>query len=60
MILTKPQRKSIKRKFDQSPDGATSYRHFRRRIQPSLTGDCALMPWRSMWLGIEPDGYTHS
>lgn len=22
--------------------------------------DCIMVPWLGMWLGIEPDGYTHS
>ena len=52
---------AIHRKYQQSPDGATSYLAFRRRVQP-LVGDnaCAIMQWCGMWLGIEPAGYTHS
>ena len=30
-------------------------------LRPMMCGDgCALLPWQGMWLGIEPDGYTHS
>ncbi len=35
-----------------------TYRQFRRTVQPAL--GCIMVPWCGMWLGIEPDGYTHS
>lgn len=35
-----------------------TYREFRRTVQPGP--DCIMVPWCGMWLGIEPDGYTHS
>ena len=61
MKLTKAQRHAIKRKFDINPDGAKSYREFRRRAFPELCGWGAIMlPWCGMFLGIEKDGYTHS
>jgi hypothetical protein len=56
--LTKDQRKAVKRKFDQNPDGSTSYRAFRKRIVQGF--DCIMIQWCGMWLGIEKDGYTHS
>ena len=56
--ITREQRKAIKRKFDQCPDGATSYREFRRRVVQGY--DCLMLPWCGMWLGVESDGYTHS
>jgi hypothetical protein len=34
------------------------YRRFRKRVQPGP--GCVMLPWSGMWLGIEPDGYTHS
>jgi hypothetical protein len=37
-----------------------SYRQFRRTVRPYFGGDCILVPWCGMWLGIEEDGYTHS
>jgi len=38
-----------------------SYRDFRKLARPMICGDgCVLVPWQGMWLGIEPDGYTHS
>jgi hypothetical protein len=57
--ITKAQRKAIKRKFDQNPDGATSYRQFRKRAVHGFI-DCLMLEWCGMWLGIESDGYTHS
>jgi hypothetical protein len=35
-----------------------SYREFRRTVTPGL--GYIMVPWAGMWLGIEPDGYTHS
>jgi len=56
--ITKAQRVAILRKYQQSPDGAKSYREFRKRVKrgPGFL----VLPWCGMWLGIEPDGYTHS
>lgn len=34
------------------------YRRFRSKVQPGP--GCIMLPWSGMWLGIEPDGYTHS
>jgi hypothetical protein len=35
-----------------------SYRNFRKTVQPGW--GCIMVPFAGMWLGIEPDGYTHS
>ena len=35
-----------------------TYLQFRRTVQAGF--DCLMVFWRGMWLGIEPDGYTHS
>jgi hypothetical protein len=37
-----------------------TYREFRETITPYPGGDCIMVPWYSMWLGIEKDGYVHS
>jgi hypothetical protein len=34
------------------------WRRFRKRLHPGP--GCVMIEWRGMWLGIEPDGYTHS
>ena len=33
---------------------------FLRRVQLGTGGDCIMVEWAGMWLGIERDGYTHS
>jgi hypothetical protein len=38
-----------------------TYRQFRKQVCPVFGGGgCVIVPWCGMWLGIEPDGYTHS
>ena len=56
--ITRAQRLAIRRTYLRSADGAPDYRAFRRRVLPGL--GYILLPWCGMWLGIEPDGYTHS
>ena len=34
------------------------YRRFRKSVGPGP--GCIMVQWAGMWLGIEPDGYTHS
>lgn len=36
------------------------YRRFRKTVQPYFGGECVMVHWAGMWLGIEQDGYTHS
>lgn len=44
--------------YEQSP---LTYRQFRKQVCPVFGGSGAvLVPWCGMWLGIEPDGHTHS
>lgn len=70
IYLTRPQREALARVWrraygvhndavDRSPH-VPSYRAFRRTVQPYIGGDCVLVPFAGMWLGIERDGYTHS
>jgi hypothetical protein len=54
---TKAQRKALKAVYDRTPL-SVSYRSFRRFVQPGP--GCIMVQWSGMWLGIEPDGYTHS
>lgn len=35
-----------------------SYLQFRRTIKEGY--GCLMVPWFGLWLGIEPDGFTHS
>lgn len=36
-----------------------TYRAFRATVQ-TLGTQCIMVPFAGMWLGIEPDGHTHS
>jgi hypothetical protein len=56
---TRAQREALARKFNANPDGAATYREFRKRARPGWNGEL-MLPWCGMWLGIETDGYTHS
>ena len=58
--MNRQQLEALYRLFCRDPDGSQSFLEFRRRDIPSLIGDYYMIPWCGMWLGIEPDGYTHS
>lgn len=55
--ITKEQQLAIKRKYTQDNQGLT-YLQFRRTVQHNY--GYLMLHWCDMWLGIEPDGYTHS
>lgn len=57
--LSKAQRKSLFRVWQRNSQNM-SYRQFRKQVQPYFGDSAVLVPWCGMWLGIEPDGYTHS
>lgn len=60
MKLTKPQQEALKKVFlrHNDDDNHASYLAFRRTV---LYGPgCVMVPYFGMFLGIEPDGYTHS
>ncbi len=60
ITLTRAQRAALYKKWIQSDQGL-SYRAFRRTVAvPSYYDGAVLVYWCGMWLGIEPDGYTHS
>jgi len=42
------------------PVPSIQYRKFRAKVQPFFGGDCVMLPYAGMWLGIEKDGYVHS
>lgn len=65
LILTKEQRKALKRIFDRAPiyknEVPVTYKQFRKTVQPTFGCDgCVMVHWANMWLGIERNGYTHS
>ncbi len=69
-VTTKEQRKALYKIWLRDhprahPDGLigphmySEYLKFRRTAVNSHIG-CMMLPWKGMWLGIEPDGHTHS
>jgi hypothetical protein len=56
--VTEAQFKALQRKFEQDPNGSPNFAEFRARAR--YCGDYIMIHWCGMWLGIEPDGYTHS
>ena len=57
MKINKAQQTSLKRVWTRNNQGK-SYLAFRRTV--CVGCNCAMVHWSGMWLGIEPDGYTHS
>ncbi len=57
ITLTRAQRVALKAVFDRGQH-IGHYRTFRKTVAPGP--GCIMVPWCGMWLGIEPDGYTHS
>jgi hypothetical protein len=55
---TKPQRKALYKLWQRiDPKDNVKYIEFRKRIEPGP--GCIMVRYANMWLGIEPDGYTH-
>lgn len=65
------QELALRKVFDRSPlnlkahsfetghgERAMTWNEFRASVEPGY--DCVMVYWCGMWLGIEPDGYTHS
>ena len=68
VTINRAQRVALKRVFDRGPVygdfpsmprlGPLTYREFRGTVQQGF--GCVMVKWCNMWLGIEPDGHTHS
>jgi len=59
--MTAQQKDAIKIRFELDPDGCTFLDEMEDRALPMVGSDPGIMlPYRGIWLGIEPDGYTHS
>ena len=58
-VITREQRKALKSVYDRDWDKPETYLKFRRTVYNSL-GDCIMVPFVNMHLGIEDDGYIHS
>jgi len=64
-VLTRAQREALYRVYIRPVNGTThtgirGYRAFRRMAAYDGLMGCVMLPWCGMWLGIEPDGHTHS
>ena len=67
IILTKPQRTELYRIWLQTQEPHVprsqrpSYRYFRKLVRLEICGNGTIMiPFAGMWLGIEPNGHSHS
>jgi hypothetical protein len=64
MKLTPEQKQALKkvylRQLGNDNPRFKSYIELRRKVIPNILGDCIMIDMGSIWLGIEPDGYTHS
>lgn len=69
MITTRAQREALVRVYRRVVESerrtmtpseymSFTYRKFRRTVQPGP--GCLMVPFAGTWLGIEPDGHTHS
>lgn len=68
--LTRPQMETLKFKFEQWEQSKNEASIFKTRPRSSYLayrrtaflafGDCVMVPWCGMVLGIEKDGYCHS
>lgn len=69
-VLTQQQRTALLRVYRRQPDlnepqpqvmyPGRTYMQFRRTAHYDHLMGCVMVPFCNMWLGIEPDGYTHS
>lgn len=57
---TGAQVRALRDLYERSADGAGSYAVFEARAHKAVMMDCLMLQWCGMWIGIEPDGYTHS
>jgi len=61
--LTRQQREALLEVYGRGWGGnpkPKTYLQFRRTAYNDVIANCVIVPWCGMWLGIEPDGYTHT
>jgi hypothetical protein len=60
--MTPKQVEAVNKLYRRSPDGARNRHEFFTRVQECGIGSdrYAGLNWGSMFVGIEPDGYTHT
>jgi len=55
------QEEALVKLFVRDPDGCATIAELRARCHPEIGyPDTFMIDWCGMFLGIEPDGYTHS
>jgi hypothetical protein len=64
MKLTAAQKQALKkvylRQLGNDNPRFKSYIQLRRKVLSGFHDDCIVINMGYLWLGIEPDGYTHS
>lgn len=57
---TRAQRIALLKLYNRT-DKTRTYRDFRKTVLATYyMGGTVMVPFHSMWVGIEPDGYAHS
>ena len=51
---------AVRMLFDRNSDGSTTIAAFRRRVHYNSLCNYWSINWCGMYVGIEPDGYTHT
>ena len=59
VALTPAQRDALLKVYARKDLGLT-WPEFVASAYPDPIMRCVMVPWSGMWLGIEPDGHTHS
>jgi hypothetical protein len=57
--MTPEQVEAISKLYKRNPDGSVNQAAFFHRVQQHIGGFCGLT-WCGMFVGIEPDGHTHT
>jgi hypothetical protein len=57
---TRRQREALLALYYRDVLVAPTFREFRRRAFKAFGGDCLVVPWKGMLVGIERDGHTHT
>jgi len=58
-----PEQQTALRKVYERPIGRPRELSWGEFLEPAFNDTlmgCVMVPWAGMWLGIEPDGHTHS
>lgn len=58
--LTKHQQIALLSLYNKIENPPMTFLQFRRSAIPDRLCNCVMVRYGQMWIGIEPDGYTHS